>query len=253
MEHAAARNGLWLGHHLLAPAGAVATGWRLEALAPGIAERVAATGPDQSGARHGRQCVAPRVARGKKTGPNPTDRRKAGSKHHVLTDAHGIPLVARLTAAHRHDVTQLLPLVDAMPPLQGRGRPPGPQAATRPGRPWLRFATASQPLLARGIASQLAKRGRPHRQWLRPHALGRRAHHRLAASFSPIGRAVRTPALRSRGVSRVRMLTGLLVLPETGYLISQRALRTGATVTSELRILNFSILNSQFSVLNSKF
>src|ERR1035437_3261095 len=48
--------------------------------------------------------LAPRAARGEKTGPNPTDRRKAGSKHHVLTDAHGIPLVALLTAANRHDI-----------------------------------------------------------------------------------------------------------------------------------------------------
>src|SRR6187399_942602 len=37
--------------------------------------------------------------------------RKAGSKHHVLTDANGIPVVARLTSANRHDVTQLLPLI----------------------------------------------------------------------------------------------------------------------------------------------
>lgn len=61
-----------------------------------------------------------RALRGGTTGPNPTDRRKAGSKHHILTDAHGIPLVAILTAANRNDITQLLPLVDAMPPLGGR-------------------------------------------------------------------------------------------------------------------------------------
>jgi transposase len=60
----------------------------------------------------------------KKTGPNPTDRRKAGSKHHVLTDADGIPLVATLTAANRPDITQLLDLVDAMPPIGGRPGPP---------------------------------------------------------------------------------------------------------------------------------
>jgi hypothetical protein len=48
---------------------------------------------------------------GEKTGPNPTDRCKAGSKHHVLTDGHGIPLVAQLTAANRNDITQLLRLV----------------------------------------------------------------------------------------------------------------------------------------------
>ena len=47
-----------------------------------------------------------------------------GSKHHILTDARGIPLTTVLTAANRHDITQLLPLVDAIPPLRGcPGRP----------------------------------------------------------------------------------------------------------------------------------
>jgi transposase len=42
----------------------------------------------------------------------------------VLTDAAGIPLAAILTAANAHDVTQLLPLVDAVPPVAGQpGRP----------------------------------------------------------------------------------------------------------------------------------
>ena len=61
---------------------------------------------------------------GEKTGPNPTDRRKLGSKHHLITDAQGIPLATILTGANRHDVTQLLPLVEAIPPIRGqRGRP----------------------------------------------------------------------------------------------------------------------------------
>jgi len=59
-----------------------------------------------------------------KTGPNPTDRRKLGSKHHLVTDAHGVPLAAILTGANRHDVTQLLPLLDKIPPVRGKpGRP----------------------------------------------------------------------------------------------------------------------------------
>jgi transposase len=38
----------------------------------------------------------------------------------VITDAKGIPLAAILTGANRHDVTQLLPLVEAIPPIRGR-------------------------------------------------------------------------------------------------------------------------------------
>src|SRR5260370_179396 len=124
VEHAATRDGLRIRHDLLAPTRALATRGRLEAATHGLAQRVAATGPDRFGPRRGGQFLAPRAARGEKTGPNPTDRRKAGSKHHVLTDAHGIPLVARLTAANRPDITQLLDLVDAMPSIGGRPRPP---------------------------------------------------------------------------------------------------------------------------------
>jgi transposase len=41
-----------------------------------------------------------------------------------LTDANGIPLAVRLTGANRHDVTQLLALIDAIPPIAGKvGRP----------------------------------------------------------------------------------------------------------------------------------
>jgi transposase len=61
---------------------------------------------------------------GAQTGPNPTDRGKAGSKHHVLTDAGGIPLAAKVTAANDHDVTQLLPLAVAIPPVGGKPGPP---------------------------------------------------------------------------------------------------------------------------------
>jgi transposase len=38
----------------------------------------------------------------------------------VLTDAQGIPLATRVTAANVNEVTQLVPLVDAMPPVAGK-------------------------------------------------------------------------------------------------------------------------------------
>ena len=41
-----------------------------------------------------------------------------------LVDANGVPVSVTLTGANRNDVTQLLPLVDAIPPIRGtRGRP----------------------------------------------------------------------------------------------------------------------------------
>ncbi|MBV8048356.1 MAG: IS5 family transposase, partial [Paludibacterium sp.] len=61
---------------------------------------------------------------GKKPGPSPVDRRKAGSKHHLITEQKGIPLAVILTGANTHDVTQLLPLLHAIPAIAGkRGRP----------------------------------------------------------------------------------------------------------------------------------
>jgi transposase len=61
---------------------------------------------------------------GRNTGPSPVDRRKCGSKHHIIVEAKGTPLAMVLTAANRNDITQLIRLVDAIPPLPGkRGRP----------------------------------------------------------------------------------------------------------------------------------
>jgi transposase len=42
----------------------------------------------------------------------------------VITDVNGIPLAATITGANRHDITQLIPLVEAIPPIAGKqGRP----------------------------------------------------------------------------------------------------------------------------------
>lgn len=57
---------------------------------------------------------------GAATGPSPVDRRKTGSKHHLITDGGGIPLKVITTAANVNDVTQTLALVDGIPPVAGR-------------------------------------------------------------------------------------------------------------------------------------
>src|SRR3954465_3270910 len=62
--------------------------------------------------------------RGSATGPSPVDRGRAGSKHHLLVDGTGIPLAWTLTGGNRNDITQLIPLVERVPPVRGRvGRP----------------------------------------------------------------------------------------------------------------------------------
>jgi transposase len=61
---------------------------------------------------------------GEDTGPNPTDRSKSGSKHHVMTDARGLPLSATVTAANVPEVTQVFQTLSGMPPVGGK---PGPK------------------------------------------------------------------------------------------------------------------------------
>jgi hypothetical protein len=61
---------------------------------------------------------------GGKTGPNPTDRGRAGSKRHAITDLDGIPFALRLTAANIHDSRIFEELIDAVPPTRhGVDRP----------------------------------------------------------------------------------------------------------------------------------
>jgi transposase len=99
---------------------------------------------------------------GEATGPNPTDRGKLGSKHHVLVDAGGVPLAATTTAANRPEVTVVVPLVDAVPPVRGRvGRP-----RRRPGELYgdRGFDGEGQrrELRRRGIRPKLARRRTAH-------------------------------------------------------------------------------------------
>jgi transposase len=102
------------------------------------------------------------LAVGGKTGPNPTDRRKPGSKHHLITDAKGIPLATILTGANRHDTTQLLPLVAAIPPVRGkRGRPRRKPDRIQGDRAY-DSAPHREALRLLGIAPILAKRATEH-------------------------------------------------------------------------------------------
>ncbi|WP_420882633.1 IS5 family transposase [Streptomyces noursei] len=104
-----------------------------------------------------------RAARkGPKSGPSPVDRARPGSKHHVVTDARGIPLAVSLTGGNRNDVTQLLTLLDKIPPAAGVvGRPRR--------RPDSLFADRGYDhdkyrrlLWQRGIRPVIARRGEPH-------------------------------------------------------------------------------------------
>ncbi|WP_415873211.1 transposase [Burkholderia ubonensis] len=57
------------------------------------------------------------VGAGQKLGQTPPIAHDPVPKHHIVTDANGTPLAAILTGANVNDVTQLLPLIDAIPPI----------------------------------------------------------------------------------------------------------------------------------------
>jgi transposase len=99
---------------------------------------------------------------GKKSGPNPTDRAKPGSKHHVITDAGGVPFACILTGAQVHDTTQLLPLVDAIPPIKkDLGRPRKRPLRVQGDRAYGSAANVKG-LRDRGIQAVLAFRNTEH-------------------------------------------------------------------------------------------
>ena len=102
------------------------------------------------------------VGGGEETGPNPTDRGKLGSKHHVIVDANGVPLAVSVTAANRNDVLEIIPLVADLPYVAGkRGHPRQRPDALQGDRGY-----DSEPVRAilrwMGIEPILAKRNTEH-------------------------------------------------------------------------------------------
>ena len=79
-----------------------------------------------------------------------------------MVDCNGIPLAVQLSAANTHDATQLLPLIDAIPPIIGpRGKPGRPRK--RPSKLHADKAydasAIRRALRVRGITPRLARRG----------------------------------------------------------------------------------------------
>ena len=163
LGRSAARAGLWQRHVVLAADAGVVGGRSVgpiaihadRALGPGGENRLVPSG----GGFQQRACSF----WGPQTGPNPVDRAKAGSKHHLLTDAGGIPLVTAISAANHHDSRYLFPLLIGLP-----ARLRAKIASLYADRAY-DCAAFRERLLAEGIVPFLAKRGTTHGSGLGRH------------------------------------------------------------------------------------
>ncbi|MFJ8827653.1 IS5 family transposase [Streptomyces sp. NPDC102467] len=113
-----------------------------------------------------RTCVDGSHVRAKKggtaTGPSPVDRRKTGSKHHLICDGKGTPLHVITTAANVNDITQTLALVDGIPSVAGRpGRPRRRPEAVLGDKAYDSRAVRRE-LRRRGILPVISRKGSPN-------------------------------------------------------------------------------------------
>ncbi|MEU5713910.1 MULTISPECIES: transposase [Streptomyces] len=139
---------------------------------------------------------------------------RRGSKHHLITDRHETPLAVSVSSGNRHDVTQLMPLLDAIARIRGLvGRP-----RHRPRRP---LADRGTTTTSTGGSFALAASCRRPPARASPtdpagqDQVGRRANLRLAPQFK---------RLRIRYEIRADLHLGLLQL--AGGIICLRRLRT---------------------------
>ena len=144
---------------LLAAVARLAAGRGVGAAAPGGAGPARGGRPDRVGAGEFGQFQHPGKKGGLETGPNPTDRAKAGTKRHLVVDRHGTPLACVLTGANRHDSMVFDEVIDAIPPI----RQPDGHRRKRPDKLHADKAydirRCRQALRARHIRVRIARKG----------------------------------------------------------------------------------------------
>jgi transposase len=97
---------------------------------------------------------------GLRTGRNPTDRGKLGSKHHLIVDRNGIPLAKpTLTPANDHDSVHFERVLDSIRPIrQRRGRPRRRPAKLHADKAY-DHKRCRRACRRRGITARIARRG----------------------------------------------------------------------------------------------
>lgn len=96
---------------------------------------------------------------GERTGSNPVDRGRPGSKRHLLVDGGGIPLAVMLTGAEVHDSKVFNRLLDGVEPVKGpRGRPRKRPEKLHADKGY-DYPRCRSFLRRRGIKARIARRG----------------------------------------------------------------------------------------------
>ena len=144
---------------VLAPTSRLAGSRRVGQHLAGVARRTRPSRRDRLVDCRHRQLLDPSAFWGAKTGPNPTDRGKNGTKRHLITDGYGTPLAIEHTGANIHDSEMAMPLVDAIEPIKRpRGRPCKRPDALLADRAYDAQEKIRQPLRQRGIQPLIARR-----------------------------------------------------------------------------------------------
>lgn len=163
MGISATGNGLRQRHDLLAPPARLANRWYMaedmacitEQVGYGRCHRLVCCG-------HG-QLLGAGAFWGVKTGPNPTDRGKNGSKRHLIVDGRGTPLAIYHTGANVHDSEMAVPLVEGIPPIkQPQGRPRKRPDNVFADRAYDADEKIRQPLRQHNVTPQIARRNTEH-------------------------------------------------------------------------------------------
>lgn len=143
----------------------------------------------------------------------------ARDKHHLITEAQGIPLAMLLTGANRNDITQLQALVEAIPPIRGkRGK-----ALSEPrvvqgdsGHDYTNIEVHCIPLALQPKSLDVVSLMEVG--WAK-HA-GLLSGHLAATQLPPTAHQLRTARFPPRGFPRNRMLHHMLATPEKVILIT---------------------------------
>ena len=149
-----------IGHDLLATPQGVARSGRVGEAASEALGSAGQGRPDRVGESVIGLGECARSRGGPKTGPNPTDKGKKGTKRHLVSDRKGIPLAVIVTAANVHDSMVFEELIDTVEPIKrpGRGRP-----RKRPEKVHADKAYDDKKckgaLRRRGIKSRIARKG----------------------------------------------------------------------------------------------